>query len=289
MVEAFLASPKITKFRNAKHKQQWARTLGALCADFRGKFVDEIQTGDVINAIEPIWARAPETGRRLLGRIEKAIGFATVRNWRVGDNPARWRGHLETHFVARGELDKGQHASMPWRDVPAFYAGLPDTVPGLALRFLILTATRLGEMLGATWDEISDLDGPACMWTIQARRMKRGKTHEIPLAGAAVDLLRRAAKSRVGNAVFPGRLGDKPISDFAVRSLLVEGATLHGMRASFKTWAAEAGVRREIAEVCLAHAFGDATERTYQRSNFLAERRAVMQRYADMVTGKASS
>ncbi len=176
---------------------------------------------------------------------------------------------------------------MPWHDLPAFYAGLPDTVPGLTLRLIILTGTRLGEALNATWEEISDLDGTACMWTIQASRMKRGREHEIPLAGAAVALLRRAAEFRVGEFVFPGRIGaNKPISDFAVRQLLAgTEATLHGFRASFRTWAAEAGVRREIAEVALAHSFGDRTEQAYQRSNFIEERRAVMEAWAAVVTG----
>ena len=175
VVDTYLASPNVTRFRNAKHKQQWASTLGAPCADLHPRYVDEIGTEDVVQTLAPIFDRTPETARRLQGRIEAVLGFAGVNGWRSGDNPARWAHHLETHFAPRSALERGQHAAMRWQDVPAFYAGLPNTIPGLALRSLILTATRAGEMLGAEWSELSDLDGTAAMWVIPASRMKRGR------------------------------------------------------------------------------------------------------------------
>ena len=285
VADAYLASPNVTKFRNAKHRQQWASSLGAPCADLRRRFVDEITTEDVIRTLHPVFDRTPETGRRLQGRIETVLGYATVSGLRSGENPARWEHHLETHFVARSALEKGQHAAMRWQDVAGFYAGLPDTIPALALRFLILTATRASEALGATWDEIF-LDGTSSMWTIPSRRMKRARQHEIPLPAAAVALLDRAAEFRAGALVFPGRSAGKPISDFAVRTLLAgREATIHGFRSSFRTWAGDVGIRRELAEICLAHAFGDAVERAYMRSNFISERREVMTRWAGVVIG----
>ena len=285
VADEFLASPNVAKFRNAKHRGQWATTLGAPCADLRPRFVDEISTEDVIRTLDPIWAKTPETARRLQGRIEAVLGFAGTHGYRGGENPARWQGHLETRFAGRSTLERGQHAAMPWRDVAGFYAGLPDTIPGLTLRFLILTATRLGEALGADWEEIQ-LDGPSSRWTIPSWRMKRGREHVIPLPVAAVALLGRAADFRVDRVVFPGRLGDKPISDFAVRSLLAgRNITLHGFRSSFRTWAGENNVRREVAEAALAHVTGNAVELAYMRSNFIEERRKVMEAWSCVVCG----
>ena len=158
VADEFLASDNVAKFRNAKHRAQWIATLGAPCADLRERFVDEVTTEDVIRTLRPVFDRTPETGRRLQRRIEQVMGFAVASGLRGGENPARWAHHLETRFATRGALDKGQHASMPWRDVADFYASLPETIPALALRWVILTATRAGEALGARWEEIQ-LDG----------------------------------------------------------------------------------------------------------------------------------
>ena len=282
VADEFLAV-KTPTFRNAKHAAQWASTLGEPCKDLRGRFIDEITTADVLRTLEPIWTRTPATGMRLRGRIESVIGYATAKAWRSGDNPARWRGHLSTVLPARGVLDKSRHAALDWRDVPGFVAGLPDSIPALALQFLLLTGARLGEALGARWDE---LDVTARMWTCPPHRTKRARAHEVPLSTAALAIIDQVQEIRTGPFLFPGRELGKRLSDTAVRALVTgHGVTIHGFRSCLRSWCAERGVRREVAEACLAHAIGNATELAYMRSSFLEERRGVMQAWSDFVTG----
>ena len=273
---------KAPTFRSEKHAKQWATTLGA-CADLRGRFIDEISTADVLRTLEPIWATTPETGKRLRGRIESVLGYATAKGWRSGENPARWRAHLSTILPARGALDRGRHAALPWQGVPAFVAALPDSIPALALQFLILTGARAGEVLGAQW---SELDVTARMWTIEPHRTKRARIHEVPLSAAAIAIVERMREIRAGPFLFPGRKPGKPLSDTVMRALIAgKGTTCHGFRASLRSWCADTGVRREVAEACLAHAVGNAVELAYQRSSFLEERRDVMEKWGAFVTG----
>jgi integrase len=183
------------------------------------------------------------------------------------------------------------HAAMPYADLPAFFAMLkasPDTAPR-ALAFVVLTAARSGEVLGATWDEI-DLD--AKTWTVPASRMKAGKAHVVPLSDAAADILRDQLKARAKNAhVFPG---DRPTKGLSINALAMAlkrlgagGVTVHGFRAAFRSWCADQGVAFEVAESALAHAPGNAVVQAYQRSSMVERRRPVMQAWARHLSGES--
>jgi integrase len=280
--DALLAA-KRSEWRSEKHAAQWAATLRAPCAAIRDRFVDEIDTTAVLKVLTPLWAATPETAMRIRGRIESVLGFAQAQGWRSGDNPARWQNHLSTILPRRQKLTKGHHSMMDYREVPAFLASLPDTVSAMSFRFLILTACRSSEALGARWSEI---DMTARTWSIGAGRMKAAVEHVIPLSKSAIEIVGQVAAIRCSEFIFPGRLDQQGLSDSPLRALLGDrDATIHGFRAGFRTWAAETGVPRENAEACLAHATGNAVELAYQRSTYLERRREVMEAWARFCGG----
>lgn len=241
--------------------------------------IDEIDTQAVLSVLQPLWQRIPETASRLRGRIEAVLDYGKANGLRAGENPAAWRGHLALILPKRGKLTRGHHAAMPYRDLPELIEKLRDTesIHALALEFLVLTAARSGEVLGATWDEI-DID--AQVWVIPASRMKAGREHRVPLSSRAVEIVERMAEVRTGDLVFAGQRRRRPLSGAAIGAL-VTGATVHGFRSSFRDWAGEeTSFPREIAEQALAHATGDATERAYRRGDALEKRRALMEAWA---------
>jgi integrase len=280
-------------WRNAKHHQQWGNTLATYAHPTIGDLsVAVLNTDHVLGVLEPIWREKPETAGRVRGRIECILDYAKVRGWRVGENPARWRGHLDHLLPAHAKIAKVEHhAALPWRGVNAFMVALDshEAVAARALRFAILTAARTGEVIGATWGEIS-LDGPeGALWTIPASRMKGGREHRVPLSGAALAVLRDVAPLRAHDGpdapVFPGQRPDKPLSNMALLMLLRrmerDDLTAHGFRSTFRDWCGEAtNHQREIAEAALAHALGDKTEAAYQRGDLLEKRRRVMDDWA---------
>ncbi|GLI21670.1 tyrosine-type recombinase/integrase [Xanthobacter flavus] len=277
-------------FRNAKHIEQWRMTLKEYAASLRDKSVADIATDDVLAVLKPLWATKQETASRLRGRIERVLDAAKAKGLRSGENPARWRGHLDALLPKRQKLQRGHHAAMPYADVPAFVKRLRALkgATALALEFLILTAARTGEVRGATWAEI-DLE--AKVWTVPAPRMKAGKVHRVPLTAAALDALTRAMalqpKSEGAAFIFPGGKPGKPLSamalDMQMRRLKSE-MTVHGFRSSFRDWAGEeTAFPREIAEAALAHTVGDATERAYRRADALEKRRKLMEAWASFV------
>jgi integrase len=240
--------------------------------------VDLIDTAAVLSVLQPIWARIPETASRLRGRIEAVLDFAKANGLRSGENPAAWRGHLALILPKRQRLSRGHHAAMPYAEVPAFVAELREreTIHALALEFLILTAARSGEVLGARWAEL-DLD--AKVWIVPATRMKAGR-ERVPLSERAMAILERMAEIRTGDLVFPGRRRRRPLSGVALAAL-VPGATVHGFRSAFWDWCGEAtSFSREVAEQALAHATGGAVEQAYRRGDALEKRRALMQAWA---------
>jgi integrase len=261
--EAYLAG-HLETFRNAKHRWQWQRSLDLASKAFGDLNVAEIDTPIVVKFLEPIWRKTAETGSRIRGRVEKVLDWARVRQFRQGENPARWKGHLEHVFAsAKG----GNYAAMPFADVPAFMARLRDrdSVSARALELLILTAARSGEVRGATWTEI-DLDKR--LWTIPASRMKAGREHTVPLSKRAVALLK--ALPRIGEFVFPGAREGKPLSDMALMQLLrgmdANGYKVHGFRSAFRDWAGDLGnFDREVIEHALAHGLPDKVEAAYRR------------------------
>lgn len=283
-------------FRNAKHIEQWRMTLKEYAGPLRTKSVADITTEDVLAVLKPLWATKQETASRLRGRIERVLDAAKAKGHRSGENPARWRGHLDSLLPKRQKLQRGHHAAMAYSDVPAFMArqqGLRGST-ALAFQFLILTAARTGEVRGATWAEI-DLD--AKVWIVPPARMKAGKVHRVPLSPAAMDILERAKelqqKPEGPALLFPGAKADKPLSvmafDMQLRRLKLD-VTTHGFRSSFRDWAGEeTSFAREVAEAALAHTVGDATERAYRRADALEKRRKLMEAWGKFVTGGAAA
>lgn len=287
---AALIDSKAAGWRNAKHRQQWERTLGTYAFPVMGaKDVADVALVDVLAVLQPIWQGKTETAARVRGRIEAVLDFAAVQGWREGENPARWRGMLDKVLPAPGRVQQVAHMrAMPPAQAPVFFQSLAD-VPGsaaAALRFLMLTAVRSGEVRFAVWDEV-DLD--AALWVIPARRMKAGAEHRVPLARQAVEVLR--ALPRDGELVFPGTLdARRPISDMTMRALLRRRGldyVPHGFRSTFRDWAGDCtDWPREVIEQALAHTVGSKVEAAYRRSDALAKRRALMQQWADFLSGE---
>jgi integrase len=225
--------------------------------------VAAIDTAMVMKSLEPIWEAKPETAGRVRGRIEAVLDWAAARNYRTGDNPARWRGHLDKLLPARRRLARVKHhAALPSRDLPAFMVELRAQVgvSARALEFAILTAARTSEVIGATWDEI---DEGAEVWTVPAQRMKGGRAHRVPLCERALEIL--DSLPRVGHHVFGRTRAGKPLSQMALLMTLRRMArgrlTVHGFRSTFRDWAAErTSFPREVAEAALAHAITDKVE-----------------------------
>ena len=248
---------KASEWRNEKHKAQWAMTLTEYAAPLRGKPVDTIETADVLAVLNPIWQAKTETASRLRGRIEHILDAARAAGHRSGENPARWRGHLDKLLPRRAKLARGHHAAMPYAEVPALMASLRerDGMAARALQFAVLTAARTGEVIGAKWSEI-DLD--AKVWTVPAARMKTAREHRVPMSAASVELLKPLSENRTGEFVFPGGEAGKPLSnmamDMTLRRMRAGDVTVHGFRSSFRDWAGnETSFAREIAEAALAH------------------------------------
>jgi integrase len=237
----------------------------------------------VMKVLEPIWTTTTETASRLRGRIEAVLGWATTRGYRQGDNPARWRGHLEKLLPKPGKVKRVERfPALPYAGVSAFMAELrrQDSIGAHPLEFLILTAARTGEVTGARWDEISLAER---LWTVPASRMKAGREHRVPLSDAAVAIVEQMAATRLNDYVFPGSAG--PLNHKALLRVLTRmgrsDITVHGMRSTFRDWAAErTNYPAEVAEMALAHTVGSAVEQAYRRSDLFERRRRLMDDWA---------
>lgn len=283
-------------WRNDKHRQQWRNTLKTYAYPHFGNLpVAEVETSHVMAALTPIWASKPETASRVRGRIENVLDAAKVQGLRSGENPARWRGHLDHLLSKRPKHTRGNHAAMPYLALPQFMIALREreAVAALALEFTILTAARTGEVLGATWGEI-DLD--AAVWTIPGARMKAGKEHRVPLSERALAILTEVSKLRTEPGsdaiVFPS--GQSRLSGMAMAMLLrrmgVTDATVHGFRSTFRDWAAECTLySHEVCEMALAHTIGNKAEAAYRRGDLFEKRRSLMADWADFVGGTEHS
>ena len=278
-------------WRSEKHAREWQTTLEQHAARLLPISVTAIDTGAVLAVVRPIWNEKTETASRLRGRIENVLDYATARGWRVGENPARWRGHLDKLLPPRSKVAAvTHHAAVPWQDIGRVMARLAESqgTGARCLQFLILTAARSGEARGARWNEI-DLD--AALWTVPAERMKAGRDHRVPLSEPALAILREMMplKRRPDGLVFPGGKPGSPLSDVSLsKALAVAGggdATVHGMRSTFRDWCAEAtAYPREVAESALAHANRDRVEAAYARSDHLERRRALMTAWGEHCT-----
>jgi integrase len=271
-------------WKNEKHGEQWTNTLTTYAGPVMGALpVQDIDTGHVLKVLEPIWTTKPETARRLRGRIEKVLAWATVRTFRSGDNPARLRSHLDQLLPQMGKRKTVQHhPALPYVQVGEFVHGLraTDGLPARALEFTILTAARTGEVLGAKPTEF-DLD--AAMWTVPAERMKAHREHRVPLSPRAVAIVREAIKGG-DEYVFRGRWPNTPLSNMAMLQLVRRtkaDLTVHGFRSTFRDWAAEmTNFTREVCEMALAHVVSNETEAAYRRGDLLEKRRHLMTDWA---------
>jgi integrase len=282
---AYIASHR-AGWRNPKHAAQWKATLATYVSPVFGSLpVSSIDTGLVLKTLEPIWATKPETAGRVRGRIEAVLDWTTARGYRTGENPARWRGHLDKLLPARSKVRRvNHHAALPYAELPAFLGSLreQDGASARALEFTILTGARTNETIGARWSEL-DLSGK--VWTVKAQRMKAGREHRVPLSAAAVTIIRRMENVREDELLFPGDRRTA-LSNMAMLMLLRRmgrgDLTVHGFRSTFRTWAAECtSFPREVIEAALAHLVGDATERAYQRGDLFEKRRRLMAAWAD--------
>jgi len=271
-------------WRNPKHAAQWEMTLRKHAAALRRLPVHQISTDDVLSILRPLWNEKPETASRLRGRIERVLDAAKARGLRSGENPARWRGHLDQLLPKRHRLTRGHHAAMAFTDIAPFVADLQTrhATAALALEFAILTAARTGEVLGAKWSEF-DLD--RAVWTVPAERMKAGREHRVPLSPRALKIVSDLALIREGEFVFPGQKPGRSLSGMALEMMLrrmkVEHATVHGFRSSFRDWAAECtNFSNEVAEAALAHVIKDKSEAAYRRGDLFEKRRKLMEAWA---------
>ena len=287
VAESYMAD-RLKRLRSEIHRHQWRQTLRDYAYPIIGAMgVDVVTTNDVLAVLKPIWESKCETAARLRGRIERILARATVEGYRSGANPATWRGHLQEALPPRSEVQPVKHfRAMDYQDVPAFMAelGQIDTVAAASLRFLILTAARTGEVIGARWNEV---DWNEKTWTVPAARAKTGRNHVVPLSTGAVAVLRgvEPLQGSGDDFIFPGRKGAAQ-SCMTLLSLLQRrmkrAVTAHGFRSSFRDWCGDAaGVPRDLAEASLAHVIKDQVERAYRRKTAIERRRAVMQQWCD--------
>lgn len=282
-----------TGWRNDKHRAQWRSTLETYAYPHLGHLaVSEVATSHVMEALEAIWNSKPETASRVRGRIEAVLDYARAREWRTGDNPARWRGHIANMLPARKNTARvAHHPALAWREARKFMSALKsrDAVAARALEFAILTVARTGEVLGARWTEI---DIGNAIWTVPGARIKAGREHRVPLSERALTVLNEMMPLRPDDdrrddaLVFPGAKLGRPLSQMAMLMLLRRmdraDLTTHGFRSTFRDWCAEAtDYPNEMAELALAHTVGDKVEAAYRRGDMMDKRRHMMEKWAE--------
>ncbi len=278
---------KAPEWSNPKHQQQWENTLETYAMPHIGHLnVASIDLPHILACLEPIWHAKNETASRLRGRIESVLDWASVRKYRTGENPARWKGHLDKVLPAPSKIQKVEHhRAVPINQMPHFMHELRqrEGIAARALEFVILTAARSGEVRGATWSEINI---NSKIWTIPAERMKAGKEHRVPLSSAALQLLQKLPRIHGTELVFPGTKG-QPLSDMtmtAVMRRMKVDAVPHGFRSTFRDWAGErTNYPRELAEQALAHILESKVEAAYRRGDALEKRCHMMEDWANFI------
>jgi integrase len=276
-------------WRSAKHAHQWLASLTAHAGALSDMPVAMIDTAAILKALESTWAKRPETTSRVRGRIEAVLDWAKTRGYREGENPARWRGHLENLLPRLSKRTRVKHhAALPYRDVPKFMAALRQREgdDARALEFLILTAARADEACGASWDEI---DLAERLWTIPAARMKAERLHRVPLSGAACAILEQTLADRRHGLLFPGLLrGSRALWDLT-KELAGRAPTTQGFRSSFRDWTSEeTDFAREVAEMALAHGV-EEVEGAYRRGDLRNKRRLLMEAWASYCAGASDN
>jgi integrase len=271
-------------------EEHWTRSLAAYAFPaFGEKPVSEINREDILRCLEPMWTQKPVTATNLRNRIELVIDYCIALGWRTSDNnPARWKGGLKALLPAKAKFHETTHRrALAWREAPGFMSTLLDQsgIAARCLAFCILTATRSGEARGCRWSEI---DMAARVWTIPGARMKARKPHTVPLSESAMAILAEMSEITTGDLIFFGR-GQRgtPLADGTLLDLLRQiqpGATVHGFRSTFSTWAADSGQDATLVEMSLAHAVGNAVSQAYQRSDLLEARRGLMDTWGRFLT-----
>ena len=276
-------------WRNPKHIEQWRSTIKTYASPTIGKLdVSLIDTAHIMTILEKdgFWKTKTETASRVRGRIESVLDWATARKYRTGENPARWKGHLDKLLPARTKVQKTEHhAALPWAEIGGFMESLRDQqgIAARAVEFAVLTAARSGEVRGATWEEV---DFDAGQWVIPAERMKAGKEHRIALSSKALAVLKTQKEAFPEGYIFPGAKEGKPLSDMSLTAVLRRmerhDITVHGFRSSFRDWAAEStAYPSEMVEMALAHTINNKVEAAYRRGDMLEKRRRLMQDWCD--------
>lgn len=269
-------------WKNGKHEKQWTSSLEAYVYPLIGDIsVADVDNGLIVKILEPIWTIKNETASRVRGRIETVLDWATARGYRTGDNPARWRGHLENVLPARKKVAKVKHhPALSFEQIPAFMQTLraESGIAARALEFTILTAARTAETIGATWPEI---DHAKKIWTVPAARIKSEREHRVPLSDRALEILAALPREKRNAHLFIGAKAERGLSNMAMLELLRrmgrEELTVHGFRSTFRDWAGEStNFPREVAEAALAHIVKDRTEAAYRRRDALEKRRQLM-------------
>ncbi|MBO6581990.1 MAG: tyrosine-type recombinase/integrase [Hyphomonas sp.] len=291
---------KLTEFRNEKHAKQWQSTLDTYARPVLGRLpVSEIEVRHVLRVLEPIWAKKTQTATRLRGRIEAVLSWATVAGFRIGDNPARWKGNLSELLPKPSKVARGDnHPALSLQDAPNWWRNVStrEGIAARAVQFACLTAARSGEVRGMTWSEV-DLN--QALWIIPAERMKANREHRVPLPGKAIEILKSLPRLKDCEFVFfsskGGMLSDMALSAVMRRLQHAEEAAgrigyrdprskrpavPHGLRSTFRDWAAERGYERDLAEIALAHNVGSEVERAYRRTDLLERRRAMLDAWA---------
>jgi len=291
-VEAYIDGNRAA-WRNEKHAKQWTSTLKTYAFPYMGALaLHEIEIKQVLAALQPIWIEKSETASRVRGRVEAVLDWATAQGHRSGENPARWKGHLEMILPAKSKVAPvTHHPALPFAEMRAFMKRLAGVngVAARALEFTILTAARTGEVIGAEWSEI---DLTAGLWTIPAGRMKGQKEHRVPLSSHAVVILNDAKKraldrgaDALSGPVFPGMREGQGLSNMSLLKVLKtlnrRDLTTHGFRSTFRDWAAETtSYSGEIVEMALAHTIANRVEAAYRRGDLLEKRRGLMEEWA---------
>ncbi len=289
--EAYIDAHKAS-WSNPKHAAQWSATLSTYAYHVLGEFpVQAIEVAHVMKVIEPIWSTKTETASRLRGRIERILDWATTRGLRTGDNPARWRGHLDNLLPSRAKVRKVEHhPALPYSEISLFIKELrkQEGVSAKALEFAILTASRTNEVLGATWGEV---DLAKAIWIIPESRMKASKEHRVPLSQPVLEILASLTVGHPADPIFPGARKGKGLSNMAFLTLLKrmsrKDITAHGFRSTFRDWAAEkTSNSREVIEQALAHSLPSKVEAAYLRSDLFDKRRQLMDAWASFCKRK---
>jgi integrase len=298
---AEVAEQYIAKFSpswsNAKHTGQWRQTLATYINPVIGKTpIADVDTPAILEVLNPIWLSKAETASRCRGRIESILNFAASSKLRQGENPARWKGHLQNLLPSRSSVASARvqhHAALPYDQIQDFMAQLRSRggTAAAALEFCILTCTRTSETLGARWQEV-DLERR--LWSIPAERMKGRREHRVPLSAATLAILERMAKDRKGDFIFPGQVPGKPLSNMAMLMLLRKmgrgDLTAHGFRSSFADWTTEkTSFPAEVREMALAHSVGDKVEQAYRRGDMFDKRRQLADAWAQACDSSPST